>query len=166
MDSIGNKGVGAGETGCWVQGAGCGGRRLVAAGITVDILAMLSQKLYKTKSFNIDHRYNLEAGDLTMVLQVDAAQAIVILHCLYNEARRASNVAREVQARHSISHDEFVKIIEFLTSNDMITNIEKNRSNGDAVYKLTRKGESLLEHRIPSMYQRPAAKKGKGEYAC
>ena len=101
-----------------------------------------------------------------MVLQVDAAQAIVVLRCLYKEARRASNVAREVQDQNSITYDEFVHIIDFLTLNEMITNIEKNRSNGDAVYKLTRKGERLLEHRIPSMYQRPAANKGKGEYAC
>jgi len=101
-----------------------------------------------------------------MVLQVDAAQAIVVLQCLYNEARRASNIAREVLNRHSITHDEFVHIIDFLTLNDMITNIEKNKSNGDAVYKLTRKGERLLEHRIPSMYHQPAPTKGKGEYAC
>ena len=101
-----------------------------------------------------------------MVLQVDAAQAIVVLQCLYKEARRSSNVAQEVSARHSITHDEFVHIIDFLALNDMITNIEKNKSNGDAVYKLTRKGERVLEHRIPSMYQRPTATKGKGEYAC
>jgi hypothetical protein len=101
-----------------------------------------------------------------MVLQVDAAQAIVVLQCLYTEARRASKVAQEVLERHSVTHDEFVHIIEFLTLNEMITNIEKNRSNGDAVYKLTRKGERLLEHRVPSMCQRPAPAKGKGEYAC
>jgi predicted transcriptional regulator len=101
-----------------------------------------------------------------MVLQVDAAQAILVLQCLYNEARRASNVAREVETRHSITHDEFIHIIDFLALNEMITNIEKNRSNGDAVYKLTRKGERLLEQRAPSMTQRPAPAKGKGEYAC
>ncbi len=101
-----------------------------------------------------------------MVLQVDAAQAIVVLQCLYKEARRSSYVAHEVLARNSITHDEFVHIIDFLTLNEMITNIEKNKSNGDAVYKLTRKGERLLEHRIPSVYQQATATKGKGEYAC
>ena len=101
-----------------------------------------------------------------MVLQVDAAQAIVVLQCLYKEARRASNVAQEVMVSHSITRDEFVHIIDFLTLNEMITNIEKNRSNGDAVYKLTRKGERLLEHRIPPASQRPASSTGKGEYAC
>jgi predicted transcriptional regulator len=127
---------------------------------------MLSHKLYKTKSFNIDQYHNQGAGGQSMVLQVDAAQAIMVLQCLYNEARRASNVAQEVLDRHSITHDEFIQIVDFLTTNDMITNIEKNRSNGDAVYKLTRKGERLLEHRIPSAYQRPSQTKGKGEYAC
>ena len=101
-----------------------------------------------------------------MVLQVDAAQAIVVLQCLYKEARRASNVAREVMGRNSISTDDFNQIIEFLSANGMITNIEKNRSNGDAVYKLTRKGESVLEHRIPAEHQRRRPAQGKGEYAC
>jgi predicted transcriptional regulator len=101
-----------------------------------------------------------------MVLQVDAAQAILVLQCLYKEARRSSNVAQEVMTSHSITHDEFIHIIDFLTLNEMIANIEKNKSNGEAVYKLTRKGERLLEHRIPSMYQRSASTKGKGEYAC
>jgi predicted transcriptional regulator len=127
---------------------------------------MLSHKLYKTKRFNIRHYHNHGAGGQSMVLQVDAAQAIVVLQCLYTEARRASNVAQEVMERHSITHDEFVQIIDFLTSNEMISNIEKNRSNGDAVYKLTRKGERLLEHRIPSAYPRPSQTKNKGEYAC
>jgi predicted transcriptional regulator len=101
-----------------------------------------------------------------MPLQMDAAQVVVVLQCLYKEAQRSSNVAQEVLASHAISHDEFQQILEFLVQRDMITNIEKNRSNGDAVYKLTRKGEKLLEERIPSLYHGPGPAKRKGEYAC
>ena len=101
-----------------------------------------------------------------MPLQMDAAQVMLVLQSLYTEARRASNVAREVMAQHSVTHEEFNQIIDFLKQNDMITNIEKNKSNGEAVYKLTRKGERLLEQKIPSLYHGPESAAGKGESAC
>jgi predicted transcriptional regulator len=101
-----------------------------------------------------------------MPLQIDAAQVMLVLQSLYKEAQRASMVAHEAMARHSITHEEFNQIVLFLTQNEMITNIEKNKSNGDAVYKLTRKGERLLEQKIPALYHSSGPAEGKGEYAC
>jgi len=75
-----------------VRGSGCransgyGVQGRTTSGSTVSGLAMLSHKLYKTKRFNIRHYHNHGAGGLSMVLQVDAAQAVLVLQCLYKEA--------------------------------------------------------------------------------
>ena len=101
-----------------------------------------------------------------MLVQVDSAPVMLVLQSLYKEAQRASIVAQEVMAQHKMSYDEFNQILCYLKEREMITNIEKNKSNGEAVYKLTRQGERLLEERIPSQYHRSGPTKGKGEYAC
>jgi len=101
-----------------------------------------------------------------MLIVLESPQVMLVLQCFYKEAQRASIVAKEVMAEQSISYEDFHEILGFLKKNGLITNIEKNKSNGEAVYKLTRLGERLLEERIPSQYHRSGPTKGKGEYAC
>jgi predicted transcriptional regulator len=101
-----------------------------------------------------------------MVPQMDTPAVMMVLQCLYKEAQRASIVAQEVMAQCPMDYEEFQQIIFYLKQQEMITNIEKNKSNGEAVYKLTRQGERLLEQKIPSQYHSSGAAKGKGGYAC
>jgi predicted transcriptional regulator len=89
-----------------------------------------------------------------MEVKLESAPVLMVLQCLYKDAQRASLVAQEVMAKHHLKYEQVQKLLEGLRDKELITNIEKNKSNGDAVYKLTRLGEKLLEERIPPRYQK------------
>jgi predicted transcriptional regulator len=89
-----------------------------------------------------------------MDAKLEAPAVLMVLRCLYKDAQRASLVAQEVMAKHPLTYEQVQDLLEYLQQNDMITNIEKNKSNGDAVYKLTRLGEKLLEERIPLKFNK------------
>jgi len=99
-----------------------------------------------------------------MDANLEAPPAIMVLRCLYKDAQRASLVAREVMAKHPLTYEQVHELLEYLCKNDLITNIEKNRSNGEAVYKLTRRGERLLEEKIPLAFRK--THRGKEPLAC
>ena len=99
-----------------------------------------------------------------MEAKLEAPQVLMVLRCLYKDAQRASLVAQEVMAKHPLTYEQVQELLEQLKQDELITNIEKNRSNGEAVYKLTRQGEKLLEERIPLTYSKPH--KGKEPLAC
>lgn len=99
-----------------------------------------------------------------MDIKMEAPPVLMVLRCLYKDAQRASLVAQEVMARHPLKYEQVQELLDYLKHNDLITNIEKNKSNGDAVYKLTRLGEKLLEERIPLTYNK--AHKAKEPLAC
>lgn len=96
--------------------------------------------------------------------KMEAPPVLMVLRCLYKDAQRASLVAREVMAKHPVTYEQVQGILEFLRQKDIIANIEKNKSNGEAVYKLTRLGEKLLEDRITLRYHK--VHKGKEPLAC
>ena len=99
-----------------------------------------------------------------METKLEAPQVLMVLRCLYKDAQRASLVAQEVMVKHPLTYEQVQDLLEYLRHNDLITNIEKNKSNGEAVYKLTRLGEKLLEERIPLRYHK--AHKGREPLAC
>ena len=99
-----------------------------------------------------------------MDVKVEAPPVLMVLRCLYKDAQRASLVAQEVMAKHPLTYEQVQELLEGLKQSNLITNIEKNKSNGEAVYKLTRQGEKLLEEQIPLRYH--MMHKGKEPLAC
>ena len=89
-----------------------------------------------------------------MEVKLEAPPVLMVLQCLYKDAQRASLVAQEVMAKHPLTYEQVQEVLESLRDKELITNIEKNKSNGEAVYKLTRLGEKLLEERIPLRYHK------------
>ena len=86
--------------------------------------------------------------------KLDAPPVLFVLQCLYKDAQRASLVAQEAMGKHQLTYEQFHEILALLRDKELITNIEKNKSNGEAVYKLTRIGETLLEEKIPLRYHK------------
>jgi predicted transcriptional regulator len=99
-----------------------------------------------------------------MDVKLEAPPVLMVLRCLYKDAQRASLLAQEVMAKHPLTYEQVQDLLECLRQKDLIANIEKNRSNGEAVYKLTRMGEKLLEERIPLKYHK--VHKGREPLAC
>jgi len=89
-----------------------------------------------------------------MDVKLEAPAVLMVLQCLYKDAQRASLVALEVMGKYPLSYAQVQEILGYLRENGLISNIEKNKSNGEAVYKLTRLGEKLLEEKIPLRYHK------------
>ncbi|MEM4728542.1 MAG: hypothetical protein QXH42_02110 [Thermoplasmata archaeon] len=87
-----------------------------------------------------------------MELEIDAPVVLDTLRNLYKGALRGSRVLDDIVRVHRITHEEAVEVLHFLLKNQLILNIEKNRINGDAVYKLTRRGEVVIEERLSCLY--------------
>lgn len=87
-----------------------------------------------------------------MEMKLEAPSVLMVLRCLYKDAQRAPLLAQEVMAKYPLRYEQVQDLLEYLRLNELITNIEKNKSNGEAVYKLTRRGEKLLEEMIPLRY--------------
>ena len=90
-----------------------------------------------------------------MELDIDASPVLDVLRNLYKGALRGSKVVDDVVRHHKLTREEANDILKYLTGQKLVINIEKNKSNGEAVYKLTRTGEAFLEERLPTLYHVP-----------
>jgi predicted transcriptional regulator len=88
---------------------------------------------------------------------IESAPIVLIMKCLYKEPQRGSKIYDEIKAKSGLTYEHFGKLLLQLQTEQLIENIEKNKSNGHAVYKLTRAGEKILERYIHSQYESPCA---------
>jgi len=88
---------------------------------------------------------------------LENAPMMLIMRCLYKEPQRGTKIFEEIAPRSGLSYDNFSKLLAQLAEENLIENIEKNKSNGKAVYKLTRAGEKLLEKSAHKKYEHPCA---------
>jgi len=88
---------------------------------------------------------------------VESAPMVLIMKCLYKEPQRGSRIYEEIKAKSGLTYEHFGKLLAQLQTEQLVENIEKNKSNGHAVYKLTRAGETILERYIHKQYETPCA---------
>ncbi len=80
-----------------------------------------------------------------MASSLDHPAVLSVMRNLYIGPLRASKIVEEITREHELTYSHVQEILLGLTEQGLVVNIEKNKSNGEAVYKLTRTGESRLE---------------------
>lgn len=80
-----------------------------------------------------------------MSISLDHPGVLLVMRKLYKGPLRASKVVEETNREQNLTCNQIQEILHTLNENGLVLNIEKNKSNGEAVYKLTRAGEARLE---------------------
>ncbi|MGQ9582120.1 MAG: hypothetical protein ACUVV6_01225 [Thermoplasmatota archaeon] len=98
-----------------------------------------------------------------MAINLDHPMVLLVMRKLYKGPLRASKVAEETNLEQNLTWNQVQEILHALNEHGLVLNIEKNKSNGEAVYKLTRAGEARLEemmHSSPRLNQSPGHQEG------